>query len=126
MANLMTAFRARSGHTNATFIMTELAPLIKHTTIDSEKLTSIDLRPRDSDRVRFGDRVIYRAKAAIREKNSVEVSHPDVAAPVAVRYAWAPFPLCNLYNTEEFATDPFLTDNWPWQTPAEPASLKSE
>jgi hypothetical protein len=72
------------------------------------------------------DRIFYQAKATIRGKNSVEVSHSKVRNPVAIRYAWAPFPLCNLHNAEGFAAYPFRTDDWPWQTPAEPAPLKSK
>ena len=32
--------------------------------------------------------------------------------PVAARYAWADFPLCNLYNKEGFAAVPFRTDDF--------------
>ena len=58
------------------------------------------------------DKVFYPAKATIR-KNTVVVESPQVKQPVAVRYAWAEFPLCNLYNKEGFAASPFRTDDWP-------------
>jgi sialate O-acetylesterase len=59
------------------------------------------------------DQVFYKATARITGKDTVEVSAPEVKEPVAVRYAWASFPLCNLYNKEGFAAVPFRTDNWP-------------
>ena len=59
----------------------------------------------------------YRAKAIIKDANTVIVSHPKVTKPSAVRYAWDNFPLCNLYNKEDFAAYPFRTDDWPWKTP---------
>jgi len=51
------------------------------------------------------------ADAVIRN-NTVVVSCPDVAKPVAVRYAWSDFPLCNLYNKEGFPAVPFRTDQF--------------
>ena len=51
------------------------------------------------------------ADAVIKGKQVI-VSSPKVAAPVAVRYAWADFPLCNLYNKEGFPAAPFRTDQF--------------
>ena len=51
------------------------------------------------------------AKAVIRN-NKVEVWHPDIPRPVAVRYAWADNPAgANLYNKEGLPASPFSTDN---------------
>ena len=36
----------------------------------------------------------------------------SVTAPVAVRYAWASNPSCNLYNKEGLPASPFRTDDW--------------
>ncbi len=58
------------------------------------------------------DRVFHPAKATIQDK-LVVVESKHVKQPVAVRYAWAEFPLCNLYNKEGFAAPPFRTDDWP-------------
>ncbi|MBN2007870.1 9-O-acetylesterase [candidate division KSB1 bacterium] len=44
--------------------------------------------------------------------NDIIVSSPDVTEPVAVRYAWAANPECNLYNKEELPASPFRTDDW--------------
>jgi len=43
---------------------------------------------------------------------TVVVSSPDVAAPVAVRYAWADYPECNLFNGADLPASPFRTDDW--------------
>ncbi len=40
------------------------------------------------------------------------VSSPQVPQPVAVRYAWANAPTCNLYNKEGLPASPFRTDDW--------------
>jgi sialate O-acetylesterase len=48
--------------------------------------------------------------------NSVVVTSGKVAEPVAVRYAWADNPVCNLYNKEGLPASPFRTDDWPGVT----------
>ena len=40
------------------------------------------------------------------------VSSPEVAKPVAVRYAWENWPECNLYNGAGLPASPFRTDDW--------------
>ena len=57
------------------------------------------------------DRKFYFAKARI-EAESVVVWSDKVPAPVAVRYAWANNPVCNLYNGANLPTFPFRTDDW--------------
>lgn len=54
------------------------------------------------------------AEAAI-EGDTVIVSSPEVAEPVAVRYAWAMNPSNRnlLYNLEGLPASPFRTDDWP-------------
>jgi sialate O-acetylesterase len=58
------------------------------------------------------DRKFHWASAVI-EGGSVLVSSPEVVAPVAVRYAWADSPECNLFNAEGLPASPFRTDDWP-------------
>jgi sialate O-acetylesterase len=48
--------------------------------------------------------------------NTIVVSSDQVTEPVAVRYAWADNPVCNLYNTEGLPASPFRTDDWPGVT----------
>jgi len=59
------------------------------------------------------DKKFYRANAIILG-NKVIVSSPDVASPVAVRYAWANNPACNLYNGAGLPASPFCTDDCVW------------
>ena len=44
--------------------------------------------------------------------NEVIVSSTKVDNPVAVRYAWAANPVCNLYNGVNLPASPFRTDDW--------------
>jgi len=61
------------------------------------------------------DRKFVWADAKI-DGDKVVVSSNEVSAPVAVRYAWADNPVCNLYNAEELPASPFRTDSWPGVT----------
>jgi len=45
-----------------------------------------------------------------------ETIKPLMIKPVAVRYAWANNPECNLYNKEGLPAVPFRTDDWPVST----------
>lgn len=58
------------------------------------------------------DRKFYWADAFI-DGNSVVASSMKVPKPVAVRYAWADNPDCNLYNAAGLPAVPFRTDDWP-------------
>ncbi|RMG72565.1 MAG: sialate O-acetylesterase, partial [Bacteroidetes bacterium] len=63
------------------------------------------------------DREFHWAQARITGPRTIEVSHPDVKAPVAVRYGWADNPEdVNLYNAEGLPASPFRTDEWPGVT----------
>jgi sialate O-acetylesterase len=65
------------------------------------------------------DRRFFEAEAVI-EGNKVIVSSNQVSDPVAVRYAWANYPHCNLYNKQGndnfLPASPFRTDDWPGLT----------
>jgi len=61
------------------------------------------------------DRKFVWAEAKI-EGNAVVVSSAQVPKPVAVRYAWADNPVCNLYNKAGLPASPFRTDDWPGLT----------
>jgi sialate O-acetylesterase len=76
--------------------------------------------------VKNGDRLKGFAIAAADKKfvwadarivrDTVVVSSPQVRSPVAVRYAWADNPVCNLYNKADLPASPFRTDDWPGVT----------
>jgi sialate O-acetylesterase len=58
------------------------------------------------------DRKFHWAEARI-DRDSVVVSSRDVPSPLAVRYAWADSPMCNLFNGNGLPASPFRTDEWP-------------
>jgi len=58
------------------------------------------------------DQKFVKAQATIVSKNTVVVSSADVREPVAVRYGWANFPLCNLYGGNGMPAVPFRTDHF--------------
>ena len=57
------------------------------------------------------DHKFYTANARIDGKTIV-VEAPEVNFPIAVRYAWANNPDCNVYNGEGLPMVPFRTDDW--------------
>ena len=60
-----------------------------------------------------GDDHAWKWAEAKIDKDSVVVRADGVAKPVAVRYAWANDPICNLYNGAGFPAGPFRTDDFP-------------
>jgi sialate O-acetylesterase len=73
------------------------------------------LRPFDvSEAVGFAvcgeDNKWHWAKGKVQGKDSVEVSSDAVEKPIAVRYAWADNPVCNLASQEGLPVTPFRTD----------------
>lgn len=46
-------------------------------------------------------------------KSKIIVSSPKVPNPVAVRYAWADNPVCNVFSQEGLPLTPFRTDDFP-------------
>jgi sialate O-acetylesterase len=61
------------------------------------------------------DRAFAWATATI-DGDTVVVASDKVPEPVAVRYAWADNPTCNLYNKADLPASPFRTDSWPGVT----------
>lgn len=55
------------------------------------------------------------AEATI-EGNEVVVTCRNIQNPIAVRYAWADNPICNLYNGAGLPASPFRTDDWQGNT----------
>ncbi len=62
------------------------------------------------------DKKFYNADAKILEDGSIQVSSASVADPVAVRYAWAQNPICNMFADNGLPLTPFRTDDWPGVT----------
>lgn len=61
------------------------------------------------------DRKFHPARAAI-EGDTVVVSSDQVQKPVALRYAWLPYPQGNLWNLDSLPASPFRTDSFPVTT----------
>jgi len=62
------------------------------------------------------DRKFVPAKATVRDDGRIEVWSDAVTEPVAVRYAWADNPVCNMYSTSGLPLTPFRTDDFPGVT----------
>ena len=58
------------------------------------------------------DKKWHWAKGQITGNDTVTVTCPEVKAPVAVRYAWADNPVCNLFSKEGLPATPFRSDDW--------------
>ena len=72
------------------------------------------------------DRVWRVAKGEIVDlaQGIIEVASPEVAKPIAVRYAWADNPVCNLFNEQGLPVTPFRSDNFEMITKPKAASGK--
>ncbi|MEO0018213.1 MAG: hypothetical protein RLZZ522_1496 [Verrucomicrobiota bacterium] len=84
-----------------------------------------ELRPFDvPDAIGFAlcgaDRVWHYAKGRVIGKDQVEVSSDLVPAPVAVRYAWADNPVCNLFTKDGLPVTPFRSDDFALSTQPQP------
>ena len=58
------------------------------------------------------DRKFVWADAVVTGTNQVTLSSAEVKTPVAARYAWSSFPLCNLFNKEGLPAASFRTDTF--------------
>jgi sialate O-acetylesterase len=64
------------------------------------------------------DKKFVPAKATILPDGRIEVFSDAVMDPVAVRYAWADNPVCNMYSADGLPLTPFRTDDFPGLTAA--------
>jgi sialate O-acetylesterase len=79
------------------------------------QLYTFDVQEARGFTIAGGDQKFVNAKARVNG-NKVEVWSDEVSDPVAVRYAWADNPVCNLYSSEGLPATPFRTDDWPGAT----------
>lgn len=79
------------------------------------RVDTFDVREPIGFTVAGADKKFYPATAKIVGKASdqIEVSSDQVATPVAVRYAWADNPICNVQSTSGLPLTPFRSDDWP-------------
>ena len=77
------------------------------------------LKSQDGDLKGFAlageDKKFYWATGIIKG-DKIILKSKNVPNPVAVRYAWADNPVCNLYNGAGLPASPFRTDNWEFIT----------
>jgi sialate O-acetylesterase len=62
------------------------------------------------------DKKFVTAQARLIPPNKIEVWSDEVSEPVAVRYAWADNPVCNVQSRDGLPLTPFRTDDWPGVT----------
>ena len=75
-------------------------------------LRTVDAKEVQGFAIAGEDRKWHWADAKIVKPDMVEVSSAEVKEPVAVRYAWADNPVCNLFNAAILPVTPFRTDDW--------------
>jgi sialate O-acetylesterase len=78
--------------------------------VDSKDVEGFAIAGADKKFVWAKARIIPPANGG--KADSVEVWSKEVPEPVAVRYAWADNPVCNLYNDALLPVTPFRTDDW--------------
>ena len=77
-------------------------------------LRTVDANVVEGFSIAGADRQWHSAKARILDNGEiVEVWSPQVPEPMAVRYAWAFNPICNVFSREGLPLTPFRTDDWP-------------
>lgn len=72
------------------------------------------------------DRQWHWATGRVIAPDKVEVSSDQVAAPIAVRYAWADNPVCNLFSADGLPVTPFRTDNFDMITKPKPVTAAAK
>ena len=79
-------------------------------------LDTFDVREPIGFTIAGADKAFRSAKAQIvgkgRGRTQIKVWSDQVSDPVAVRYAWADNPVCNVQNQEGLPLTPFRTDDW--------------
>jgi sialate O-acetylesterase len=79
-------------------------------------LDTFDVREPIGFAISGKDKVFVNAEAKIVGKDTMEVWSDSVASPVAVRYAWADNPICNVQSGDGLPMTPFRSDDWPGKT----------
>lgn len=77
------------------------------------RLDTFDVREPIGFAIAGEDRKFVRATAKIISSDTMEIWNDTVTEPVAVRYAWAQNPVCNVQSAEGLPMTPFRTDDWP-------------
>lgn len=84
--------------------------------VGSSGLYTFDVNEPVGFQIAGEDQKFVWADAKLVGKDKIEVWNPDVANPVAVRYAWATNPVANVESREGLPLTPFRTDDWKLST----------
>jgi sialate O-acetylesterase len=107
------------------------SPLYRDMTVEGDKikltfdhvdggLRTVDVSTVHGFAICGEDRKWVAAEAKITGADTVEVQSKSVPIPIAVRYAWADNPVCNVHSKNGLPLTPFRTDDFPMITkPAE-------
>ncbi|WP_413431119.1 sialate O-acetylesterase [Crateriforma spongiae] len=81
-------------------------------------LDTFDVREMIGFTIAGDDKNFVHAEAKLMPgtKDTVVVSSPEVSDPVAVRYAWADNPICNVQSADGLPLTPFRSDDFPGVT----------
>ena len=80
------------------------------------KIDTFDVREPIGFAIAGKDKKFVKAQAKIVDKDTIQVWNDSVKEPVAIRYAWADNPVCNVQSAEGLPLTPFRTDDWPGVT----------
>ena len=83
-----------------------------HMVLQQNQAVIIDIGEGKGFAVCGAGKVWHWATGAVVENNDVVVSSPEVAVPIAIRYAWADNPVCNLYSSDGLPVTPFRSDDF--------------
>ena len=111
--------RIRFAHVDGGLVATPIAPTYQPASTRPETRPNVRKSPGgqlEGFAVCGEDRQWHWATAANIDGDSVVLTCAEVPAPVAVRYAWANCPLCNLTNGAGLPAGPFRTDDFPPNT----------
>lgn len=80
------------------------------------RLQTLDAKEVQGFVIAGADKKWVLAQAKIVDADHIAVWSDTISQPVAVRYAWADNPICNVYNDRGLPLTPFRTDTWPGVT----------
>ncbi len=86
--------------------------IVKFENVNGGGLRPFDVSEVQGFTIAGADKKFHTAKGKIVGNDSIEVSANGVKEPVAVRYAWANNPMCNLFDNLNLPACPFRTDDW--------------
>lgn len=91
----------------------EAGKCVVHFDTYGSKLTTYYREPLTGFAIAGADKKWHWAQAKITGPDTVEVWHPEVKEPLAVRYNWADNPQGTLFSEMYLPAYPFRTDDWP-------------